>query len=153
MKKIKIIFFILVLPLMISLQGCSFGFNKNINNGSNNNKTVKEKEKIDYVKEISKNVNDSNECNEYKERINSEIKEYEERVSRNTTNQEKFKLIGIFKSKSLNKCFYILEDSYSGKSGKGVDDIVNNAQEEETIDIFNNVDYDFLNERIEELQK
>lgn len=153
MKKTKIIFFILVLPLIISLQGCSSNFNKNKSTNNNQTKTnITEKKQIDYVKEISKNSNNTSECDKYKERVDLEIKEYEKRIN-NDINQEKFKLIGIFKSKSLNKCFYVLENSYTNNDNKIIDYIINNAQEEETIDIFNNVDYDFLNERLEELQK
>ena len=144
--------------VMFFLQGCSFNFNKktNTNNNNNQNQTIKTTKEIDYVKEISKNENTNNasECNIYVDRVNTEIEQYKKRVSKTTTGaSEEFKLIGIFKSKTLNKCFYVLEDSYTNNNNKMVDYIINNAQAEETIDIFNNVDYKFLNERIGELQK
>lgn len=153
MKNNKFILFVLMFVMMFSLQGCSFSFNKN-NNSKNQTPAVKKIKEIDYVKEVAKNTNDvDNACNIYKERVNSEIEQYKERTGKVTETKEEFKLIGIFKSITLDKCFYVLENSYTNNGNKVIDYIINNAQIEETIDIFNNVDYKFLNERIKELQK
>ena len=130
----------------IFLQGCSFNSNKN--------KPTEKVKEVDYVKELAKNSNKTDsECDIYKNRVNLEIEQYKERVKKATENKEEFKLIGIFKSKKLNECFYVLENSYTNNNNKVVDYIINNAEKEETIDIFNNIDYKFLNERIGELQK
>lgn len=148
MKNNKLILFLLISLSLIFLQGCVFNFNK-----SNNNPILKKEKEVDYVKELSKENNFTNECDIYKKRVNLEIIEYKERVSKVSETKEEFKLIGIFKSKSLNKCFYVLENTYTNNGKNIIDYIINNAQVEETIEIFNNVDYKFLNERIKELQK
>ena len=155
MKNNKLILFLLIFSASIFLQGCSFGFNKNTKNQkqTTQNNTVTTPAPIDYVKEIAKDQNQKSECDVYKSRVNTEIETYKNRISRVSENPETFKLIGIFKSKTLNTCFYVLEDSYINNGNNTTDYIINNAQIEQTIDVFNNVDYKFLNQRIADLEK
>ncbi len=152
----KIIKIFSLFLIIILLQGCSIDKNKidtNTKNIQNENTETKEKNKIDHIKEFDKNKIDQK-CKKYENRIYSEIEEYKKRISNiDGYKEETFNLIGVFYSNKLEKCFYVLENSYTHKNNKTIDYIINNAELEETIDIFNNIDYNFLNERIEELQK
>lgn len=157
MKVNKFVLFLLITLLLLIIPFVLFFSNdtKKIDKKDTpkNTDAVIEK-KVDYIKEFSKIDNSKDKCSNYVNRVSSEIESYKARVNRSdSNNSESFDLIGIFYSNNLKKCFYVLKNSYTADNNKVIDYIINNAEKEETLDIFNNIDYTFLNERIEELQK
>lgn len=146
----KFLFILILLFTSVFLQGCSL--NKNNQENKNNIFYKNQENKKDYVKELK--MKSDSECEIYRTRVEEEIKIYKERISKvNEESSEQFNLIGIFKSNKKNKCFYVLENIYNANGQKNVSYIINNAELEETIDIFNNIDYNLLNEKIKELQQ
>lgn len=145
----KFLFILLISCFSISLQGCSLNKKQII---KNNNNYQKKEENKDYIKELKKKSD--TDCEIYRKRVEEEIEVYKQRIIKfNSESSDQFNLIGIFKSINMNKCFYVLENIHNIDKQKNISYIINNAEKEETIDIFNNIDYNLLNEKIKELQQ